>query len=258
MAPKVRKLVDGLKAAVSDSDLRFHLFWSRVLDEIWARAWTTRFAKAPGPQTTRQKGFRVFSYHRGDHVDEVLERLRCEYACLAAGAYDYAALSRTLGVSEDELFVILLRETAYELFQDLDATGVMPFPAVLRNGSDAPTFRALVSLELVGPPRAEDKAIALSMRSPGRRNGEAVAEFRKVLQADPDNQGAWFHYGLWLYDMGQYRDALEVFRKLSLVANKARDEDEQRMRDWSHVWMGHMYDLLGERDEALAEYRTVL
>jgi len=28
------------------------------------------------------------------------------------------------------------------------------------------------------------------------------------------------------------------------------------MRDWGHVWSGHMYDLLGEREHALSLYHA--
>lgn len=203
-------------------------------------------------------GFRGFYYHRDDRLDALLRELQHDYAAAVDGLYDYEELADAFHVRSTDLFVVLLHETAYELFRQLDVAGVLSFPPTLRANGDLHGTRALVSLRLVNRPNPEDEAVALLERSGWRNNPEATAKLREVTGADPGNQRAWLYLGFSLYGAGEYAEALRTFRALADRNEGKNGEDALRMHDWAHIWMGHMYDLLGEREKALAEYGSVL
>ncbi|OHB67114.1 MAG: hypothetical protein A2Y77_05330 [Planctomycetes bacterium RBG_13_62_9] len=58
--------------------------------------------------------------------------------------------------------------------------------------------------------------------------------------------------GLALYDAARYEEALAVFGKLQTAAG-----DSERAQATALIWQGHMLDLLGRRDEAVARYQRV-
>jgi tetratricopeptide (TPR) repeat protein len=236
----------------------------QLQSDLYRAAWLGSVAESARPALAAlgmvgaSGTFRAFAYHAGDPVDRLLQRLAAEYASLAAKAYDYERLSKTLDMSGGELFVILLHETAYEVLHRLEVSGQLPFPQGLRAQSDPAEARSLVSVRLGRPPQPEDDAVALFTSLGGRGNGESVAAFRKVLESQPTNQRAWLYLGLSLYEIGECRQALDAFARLAGLAAAGRNPDEARMRDWAHVWMGHMYDLLNERERAVKEYESVL
>lgn len=80
---------------------------------------------------------RVYAYCTDGEVDRLFDRFKEEYAKAIRGLYDYAALSKEFGVRIDDLFVILMHETAYSVFDRLDRSGRLPFPSVLR-GTGSP------------------------------------------------------------------------------------------------------------------------
>lgn len=61
--------------------------------------------------------------------------------------------------------------------------------------------------------------------------------------------------GFALYDDENYEEALRAFVKLEEVAQTAGDQSRYAM---AFIWQGHMFDLLGRREEAIARYQSVL
>jgi len=85
----------------------------------------------------------------------------------------------------------------------------------------------------------------------GRKSNEKIVAFYSKQQMENLNEG-WilFKLGLALYDLKIYEEALLAFRKINEVA-ESQDAD-------ALIWQGHMLDLLGRRDEAIAVYQQVV
>jgi hypothetical protein len=201
LAPRVEAMRgEILRAVPGHEDMVFHLLWSRVVDQIWCRAWQregrpgdcppggdwvlypvspstfgtnswgnevavtwnqqTRCALTPvvfdertgllnaamgrpyeGPKANALQRFGLlapggrflgFAYQSDGALDSLLERLTADYASLVAGRYDYGRLAASLGIPADQLWVIILHETAYAVFADLDRAGTLRLPPVLR------------------------------------------------------------------------------------------------------------------------------
>ena len=79
-----------------------------------------------------------------------------------------------------------------------------------------------------------------------------LAVFRKTAGLTIADPGFWFKLGLLLYDSGRYREALESFTKTAALETAGVTAFAAR------VWQGHMNDLLGNREAALARYREAL
>lgn len=114
----------------------------------------------------------------------------------------------------------------------------------------------LASLELEQPPSLTDEAMALFMKSGWHGNEEVIKKFRDVLNKTPDNLEVLLYLGLSLYDMKRYSESIDIFKRLmNLTENK---KNELIKYDWSQIWIGHIYDVLGEREKALSCYKNVL
>jgi tetratricopeptide (TPR) repeat protein len=61
--------------------------------------------------------------------------------------------------------------------------------------------------------------------------------------------------GFALYDMKRYAEALEVFTRIEESARAEGSKDGQAS---AFIWQGHMLDLLGRREEAIARHRRVV
>jgi tetratricopeptide (TPR) repeat protein len=321
MLQKIQKEVKGRP------DVLFHLLWSRVMDEVWDKAWKASFANQQGPpnviwviypghpfmagtnynsalgngslaitwsqhcdfhipliedarlelhqgawkqkvsldhaQLLQELGLfdtemklGVFTYHQGDRYDRLFEELISEYDSIVANIYDYNRLSQSFNIPPDELFIILLHETAYAIFENLSLSGKLRFPAILRGQGEKKESVQLVSVMLVNPPQADDEAMYLFMKSGWRGNQQTIEKFRQVLEKEPKNQNALLYLGFSLYEVKSYQEAIQVFQKLNKLTEN--DKKQINIHDWSYIWIGHMYDLLGKREQAIAEYKIVL
>lgn len=84
-----------------------------------------------------------------------------------------------------------------------------------------------------------------------KRYDDARAAFKAVLEKfDPQNERALFGLAIAASNTRKPDTAEEYFRK---VLETARD---LRRVTWSHIYLGRIYDLKGERKEALAQYRA--
>jgi tetratricopeptide (TPR) repeat protein len=84
-------------------------------------------------------------------------------------------------------------------------------------------------------------------------NGNAALQvFRNAKEKDMKDPGSWFKLGMTLFDGGYYSESFEAFDRY------ARFDRKDTRHFGAVVWMGHLKDLLGEREEALRFYRLAL
>jgi len=83
----------------------------------------------------------IFSYGTDDGLDSLMQFLKDDYAVAMHNVYDYPALSREFGIPTDDFFVILMHETAYSLFENLDISGKLSFPILLIRGDNKSCVR---------------------------------------------------------------------------------------------------------------------
>jgi len=83
--------------------------------------------------------------------------------------------------------------------------------------------------------------------------GEAALGFLRMPgTASVVTPRVWFKLGLLLFDGGLYPESLEAFRKCRDLSRSKGD------LFGALLWMGHIHDLLGEREEAVARYSEAL
>lgn len=231
--------------------------------ELHQAAWKKEITNIQAKEKMKEFGifdmngrFSVFSYKRSDKLDQTLTNLTKEYASEVSDIYDYVALSEKFDIPGDELFVIVLHETAYAVFEKLYKSGKLPIPEILLHEDSKKNSFQLASLELEQPPSLTDEAMALFMRSGWHGNEEVIKKFKEVLHQTPDNLEVLWYLGLSLYDAKRYSESIDVFKRLLNLTN--HNKDELWKYDWSQIWIGHVYDVLGEREKALSYYRNVL
>jgi tetratricopeptide (TPR) repeat protein len=203
-------------------------------------------------------GNKTFCYESGDRLDSFFERMQARYASEASRAYDFRSLAQMVDVDPGEFLIILLHETAYELFENLDRSGTLRLPQVLRTGEPAAESVDIMSLELGRSPRWKEEVDLLLMENDWRANASVVDHLRRTVEKDPGNLDALWALGLACYDVKDYAASLETFQRFNALTEKASDKATITRHDWSRIWMGHMYDLMGQRERAVAEYKRVL
>jgi tetratricopeptide (TPR) repeat protein len=78
---------------------------------------------------------------------------------------------------------------------------------------------------------------------------EAIQEYQRALDLAPNNSLADFRMGEAMFYQKNYQAAANSFR-----AALGGDLDPKWVGVWSHVYLGKIFDLLGERDRAVNEY----
>jgi len=78
---------------------------------------------------------------------------------------------------------------------------------------------------------------------------EAIGEYQKALDMDPTNSLAHFRMGEALFYEKNYQASANAFRA-ALDGNV----DPRWIAVWSHIYIGKIYDLLGQRVRAVNEY----
>jgi tetratricopeptide (TPR) repeat protein len=82
----------------------------------------------------------------------------------------------------------------------------------------------------------------------------ALELFKNAEQTGLADIDLWFKLGLALYDGQSYHPALGSFRHITQGEKACCPV----YRFGAHVWQGHIYDLLGRREEALECYKKAL
>ena len=110
-------------------------------------------------------------------------------------------------------------------------------------------------LAMVIPPPPDKAEFYAKMNAlPYTGPSTEAQELLKVARvAGIRNDDVWLHLGLALYDDRRYDEALDAFEHISRAARS-----DTRYEFVSLVWQGHIRDLLGRRDDALAKYGEAL
>ncbi|MFZ0274027.1 MAG: M1 family aminopeptidase [Acidobacteriaceae bacterium] len=83
--------------------------------------------------------------------------------------------------------------------------------------------------------------------------GGAIAEYQKALKANPQSSLANYRTGELLFNMRNYQAAVNSYR------DALNGDDEPRWTEvWSHIAIGKIFDLTGQRDRAISEYRQAI
>jgi tetratricopeptide (TPR) repeat protein len=82
---------------------------------------------------------------------------------------------------------------------------------------------------------------------------EAIKQYEQVLQLNKNNSLAHYRLGENLLRLRNYNAAVESFRDAL-----AGDLQPKWVDVWSHLMLGRIFDLTGQRDRALNEYQRAL
>ncbi len=104
--------------------------------------------------------------------------------------------------------------------------------------------------------------LAEGQRQIAARNGTAAAAlFDRVLAASPNDLRATYGLAVASALLGQPERARELFAKI-IAAAASTDEGVKKpdpsSLSWSHIYLGRMYDVEGNRDLAVTEYKAAL
>jgi tetratricopeptide (TPR) repeat protein len=105
--------------------------------------------------------------------------------------------------------------------------------------------------------------LAEGQRQISARNGAAAAaSFEHVLASHPDDLRATYGLAVASALMGKPDRARELFAKVIASAPNASSaagaQPDPSNLSWSHIYLGRMYDVEGQRDLAVTEYRAAL
>jgi Peptidase family M1 domain len=78
---------------------------------------------------------------------------------------------------------------------------------------------------------------------------EAIQEYQRALDVQPTNSLAHFRMAEAMFYQKNYNSAANEFRSAL-----GGDLDPKWVEVWSHIYMGKIYDLLGQRERAVNEY----
>jgi hypothetical protein len=81
----------------------------------------------------------------------------------------------------------------------------------------------------------------------------ALAEYQKALEANSQSSLASYRIGELLFAQRNYQAAVNAYR------DALRGDDEPRWTEvWSHIQLGKIFDITGQRDRAVNEYRLAV
>jgi tetratricopeptide (TPR) repeat protein len=105
--------------------------------------------------------------------------------------------------------------------------------------------------------------LAEGQRQISARNGAAAsASFARVLASHPDDLRATYGMAVASALLGQPDRARELFAKVIAASKNSSGEGvaqpDPANLSWSHIYLGRMYDVEGQRDLAVTEYRAAL
>ena len=108
-----------------------------------------------------------------------------------------------------------------------------------------------------------DDFLAEGQRQISARNGAAAATaFERVLADHPNEMRATYGLAVASALQGQPERARELFAKVIAASQNSPGEGSTQADpsnvSWSHIYLGRMYDVEGQRDLAVIEYRAAL
>ena len=113
-----------------------------------------------------------------------------------------------------------------------------------------------------GPPVVSEKDRALDEgdRLTAARDAAGAAAYERALAIAPNDPLALYGDAVASLLLGQGERAFDLFTQVAsaqTAADPAARPDGVTLA-WAHVYLGRLHDLAGERDQALAEYRSAL
>lgn len=148
--------------------------------------------------------------------------------------------------------LVMFEESGHSPFEDepIRFFGVLKeFMATLR---ESPPLQLQYWKESVAA-KGENPAVTVSKLGWGRKSNQEIAtKYDKAWLGQIRDTGTCLKIGFALYDAKRYDEALAVFEKMEENA-----DGDLHGRALSLLWQGHMLDLLGKRDAAIAKYRLV-
>ena len=107
-------------------------------------------------------------------------------------------------------------------------------------------------------PEGTDSLLAEGDRQLAARDPKgAAAAFSKVLSNEPDNLRALYGLALASVLSGKADESKTLFEKVVSKAS-AQPSSDPTIVAWSHVYLGRIDDLQGDRTQAIREYRSAL
>ena len=80
-----------------------------------------------------------------------------------------------------------------------------------------------------------------------------LAEYQNALKANPNSSLASYRIGEVLFTMRNYQASINAYR------DALRGDDDPKWTEvWSHIQIGKIFDVTGQRDRAVPEYRQAL
>jgi proline-specific peptidase len=146
--------------------------------------------------------------------------------------------------------LVLFEESGHNPFEDEPTRFFGLLKDFLGTLREAPALQLAYWKDSISA-RGESPAVLVSHLGWGRRSNQEIAsKYDKAWLDQIADVGTWLKIGFALYDVKRYDDALTAFQKMEELANT-----DERGRVLAMIWQGHMLDLLGRRQEAIAEYR---
>jgi tetratricopeptide (TPR) repeat protein len=103
------------------------------------------------------------------------------------------------------------------------------------------------------PPLVIDD-MASSQQPPAKQDQtEALAEYQKALDANPRSSLAYYRIAEILFEQRQFQASVNACRDAL-----RGDSDPSWTRVWSHIQMGKIFDVTGQRERALNQYRLAV
>jgi tetratricopeptide (TPR) repeat protein len=82
---------------------------------------------------------------------------------------------------------------------------------------------------------------------------DALTQYQKALDANPESSLASYRIGELLFTQHNYQASVNAYR------DALRGDDEPRWTEvWSHIQIGKIFDITGQRDRAINEYRLAV
>jgi tetratricopeptide (TPR) repeat protein len=287
LSPLVGELVGRLRVELGDrEDMLFHVLWSRVIDVIWSDAWRapspgtqvpvvawvvhpehafavgTNYGSMPGGGDLALTWSNNFTDHLSAFPDanyelfktawgEPFEDAEVRAALEGYGVFDESGEPQLFSFRRDERLDRVLTGMVGEYAEAVAQT--FDWGEIGARLDIHPGDAYIVVLHEVAYAIFEHLYRAGTLEIPsllldGSDRTQAVRLASLVMLH-------WF-LGLSLYDIERYEEALTVFERL--IRLTAGDADELLWHDWGRIWMGHVYDVTGDRARALTSYRRVL
>ena len=216
------RAIDFEKVAETQSDLQLTPFFAQWIDGTGAPQFTNKYAVY---RLGNNKGFRTIG-EIGQDLD--LFRMPVELRV------------DTDGKTETKKIEVVGTDTQYvvDTFGRPRRIAIDPQNWVLKSTPDLQVRIAILKGQ--------------QLVSQGDFQG-ALAEFQKALEANPQSSLASYRIGDLLYTQRNFQASVNAYR------DALRGDGEPRWTEvWSHIALGKIFDITGQRDRAVNEYRLAV